>query len=181
MLISFIYFKWIILCSCSVMVCSFRSWCFDLWGFFWFLETTASASVLIHNKLLLPYLLTSQFHWNLNTLALDTVITLHTDKIPTTTVRTALSQAEIKVGTDLGSVATVEGAWLWLPGHSLLHTSAVLKGDIKEKYILEEILPRLHESCFPTGKQSGFLTWLYRSHDSACVFRYIFRDMLAQI
>lgn len=76
------------------------------------METTASASVLIHNKLLLPYLLTSQFHWNLDTLALDTVITLHTDKIPTTTVRTALSQAEIKVGTDLGSVATVEGAWL---------------------------------------------------------------------
>lgn len=33
-------------------------------------------------------------------------------------------------------------------GHRLLHTSAVLKGYIKEKYILEEILLRNQHSDF---------------------------------
>ena len=62
-------------------------------------------------------------------------------------MKTALSQAEIKMATELGSATTAEGAWLRLPGHRLLlYISAMLNGYIEEKYILGESMLRYEQS-----------------------------------
>lgn len=62
-------------------------------------------------------------------------------------MKTALSQAEIKMGTELGFATTAEGAWLRLPGHRLLlYISAMLNGYVEEKYILGESMLRYEQS-----------------------------------